>query len=162
MAMLKILKEGDETLRKKSREITEITPRIKTLVNDMIETLHRTGGVGLAAPQVGVLRRLVIVETEPGDLKILINPKIVAYSGEQTGLEGCLSLPGKWGEVTRPMGVTVKALNLEGEEVTYVGSELEARCFCHEIDHLDGILYIDKANHMLTKEELEEYEEDDE
>ncbi len=162
MAMLKILKEGDETLRKKSREITEITPRIRTLVDDMIETLHRTGGVGLAAPQVGVLRRLVIVETEPGDLKVLINPKIVAYTGEQTGIEGCLSLPGKWGEVTRPMGVTVKALNLDGEEVTYVGNELEARCFCHEIDHLDGILYIDKASHMLTKEEIEEYEEDDE
>ena len=162
MAILKILKEGDETLRKKSREITEITPRIKTLVEDMIQTLHKTGGVGLAAPQVGVLRRLVIVETEPGDLKVLINPRIVECSGEQTGLEGCLSLPGKWGEVTRPMTVTVVATNLEGQEVKYVGTELEARCFCHEIDHLDGVLYIDRADHMLTKEELEEYEEYDE
>lgn len=162
MAILKILKEGDETLRKKSREVTEITPRIRTLVADMTETLHKSGGVGLAAPQVGVLRRVVLVETEPGDLKVLINPKIVAYTGSQTGLEGCLSLPGKWGEVTRPMEVTVKAINLDGEEVTYVGQELEARCFCHEIDHLDGILYVDKAERMLTRKEIEELEEDDE
>ena len=107
-------------------------------------------GVGLAAPQVGILRRIVVIEVNEGEVIELINPKIVAFAGEQEGLEGCLSLPGQWGIVTRPMHVTVRALNRYGEEVEYRGSELLARCFCHELDHLDGKLYIDRASEMLS------------
>ncbi|MBE6543052.1 MAG: peptide deformylase [Ruminococcaceae bacterium] len=162
MALLTIVKDGDEVLRKKCKEVKEITPRIKTLIADMIETLHEVQGAGLAAPQVGVLKRIAIVEAEPGETIVLINPKIVAYYGEQEDLEGCLSLPGKWGIVKRPMGVTVTALDIDGNPVTYTGSELKARAFCHEIDHLDGILYKDKATRMLTKKEIKEYVEEEE
>ena len=140
MAKLKILKEGDETLRKHSREVEKITPRILQLLDDMLETLHDAQGVGLAAPQVGVLRRVVIIEDEEGKLYELINPKLVAWSGEQEEAEGCLSIPGKWGITHRPMCVTVKALDRNGVEQTYTGKELLARAFCHELDHLDGIL----------------------
>lgn len=156
MALLKIVKEGDEILRKKCKEVTEITPRVRMLVEDMIETLHDAEGAGLAAPQVGVLKRICLVETEPDKLYILINPKIVAYYGEQEDAEGCLSIPGKWGLVKRPMGVTVSATDLDGNPVTYTGTGLTARAFCHEIDHLDGTLYIDKAERMLTRKEIEE------
>lgn len=156
MATLKIVKEGDEILRKQSREVTEITPRILQLLDDMTDTMHAANGVGLAGPQVGVLRRVVVIEDEEGKLYQLINPRIVAWSGEQEEMEGCLSIPGKWGITRRPMHVTVKALDRNGAEQTYLGSGLLARAFCHEIDHLDGILYPDKAVRMLTREEIEE------
>ncbi len=150
MAKLKIVKIGDETLRKKCRPVEQITPRVLTLLDDMVETMHSADGVGLAAPQVGILKRIVVVETEPGEVIELINPKIIAFSGEQTGEEGCLSVPGRSGVVTRPMHVTVRALNRKGETVDYTGSGLKARAFCHELDHLDGILYVDKASEMLS------------
>lgn len=156
MATLKIVKEGDEVLRKQSREVTEITPRILQLLDDMTETMRAANGVGLAAPQVGVLRRVVVIEDEEGKLYELINPRIVAWSGEQEEMEGCLSIPGKWGITHRPLHVTVKALDRNGAEQTYLGSDLLARAFCHEIDHLDGILYTDKAVRMLTRKEIEE------
>lgn len=145
MAKLKIVKLGDDTLRKVCRPVDKITPRILTLLDDMAQTMRAADGVGLAAPQVGVLRRVVVIETEPGKLIELINPKIIAYSGSQEGTEGCLSVPGKYGTVTRPMHVTVRALNRKGESFDITGSELLARAFCHELDHLDGKLYIDIA-----------------
>ena len=148
MAKLKIRTEGDEVLRKVCRPVDKITPRVLTLLDDMVETMRHADGVGLAAPQVGILRRIVVIETEPGNVIELINPKIIAYSGEQDGQEGCLSVPGRWGMVKRPMHVTVRALNRKGEEVEITGHELLARCFCHELDHLDGTLYIDKAYEM--------------
>ena len=150
MAKLKIRKIGDECLRKVCRPVDEITPRILTLLDDMTETMRAADGVGLAAPQVGVLRRVVVIEVEEGNVIELINPKIIAFSGEQTGDEGCLSVPGRSGVVTRPMHVTVRALNRLGETVDYTGSGLKARAFCHELDHLDGILYTDKASEMLS------------
>ena len=156
MAKLKIVKVGDDVLRKKCRPVEEITPKIIRLLDDMTQTMRDANGVGLAAPQVGILRRIVVIEVEEGNVIELINPKIIAYAGEQEGLEGCLSLPGQWGIVRRPMHVTVRALNRYGEEVEYRGSELLARCFCHEIDHLDGTLYNSRADRMLTKEEVEE------
>lgn len=149
MAKLKIVKIGDETLRKTCRPVDVITPRILQLLDDMVETMRDADGVGLAAPQVGVLRRIVVVETEPGKVIELINPKIIARAGEQTGLEGCLSVPGKCGTVTRPMHVTVRALNRHGEEFEISGSEFTARAFCHELDHLDGKLYVDMADEMF-------------
>lgn len=159
MALLKIVKEGDELLRKKSRPVEEITPRIIQLLDDMKDTMRAHDGVGLAAVQVGVLRRIVLVETEKGDLLEMINPEIIATEGEQTDIEGCLSVPGKCGLTKRPMTVTVRATNRHGEVYEVTGSELKARAFCHELDHLDGILYIDHAR-MLTPEELEELYED--
>lgn len=160
MAILNILKQDEPTLRKKSREVTEITPRIITLLDDMKETLHDANGCGLAAPQVGVLRRIVLVETEETGLLEMINPEIIEREGEQEELEGCLSIPGRWGYVRRPMQVTVRAMNRNGEIYTVKGEDLAARAFCHEIDHLDGTLYTDKAVHMLTPEEMKELEED--
>ena len=148
MAKLKIVKMGDEILRKVCRPVDAITPRVLTLLDDMVETMRAANGVGLAAPQVGILRRIVVIEVEPGEVIELINPKIIAYSGEQDGQEGCLSVPGRWGMVKRPMHVTVRALNRKGEEFEITGHELLARCFCHELDHLDGGLYIDKAYSM--------------
>ena len=148
MAKLQIRKVGDEALRKVCRPVDTITPRVLTLLDDMVETMRAANGVGLAAPQVGILRRIVVIEVEPGEVIELINPKIIAFSGEQDGQEGCLSVPGRWGMVKRPMHVTVRALNRKGEEFEITGHELLARCFCHELDHLDGALYIDKAYSM--------------
>ena len=145
MAKLKIVKIGDSTLRKVCRPVDKITPRTLTLLDDMVETMRGANGCGLAAPQVGVLRRIVVVETEPGEVIELINPKIIAFSGEQREEEGCLSVPGRAGITTRPMHVTVRALNRHGETVDYTGSGLLARAFCHELDHLDGKLFIDHA-----------------
>ena len=156
MAKLKIVKIGDEVLRASCRPVDKITPRTLQLLDDMVETMREANGVGLAAPQVGILRRIVVIEVNEGEVIELINPKIVAFAGEKEGLEGCLSLPGQWGIVKRPMHVTVCALNRYGEEVEYRGSELLARCFCHELDHLDGKLYCDVADRMLTKAEIEE------
>ena len=161
MAILKILTDEDPTLRKTSRKVDAITPRIQILLDDMIATMRKAGGVGLAAPQVGVLRRVVVVETEPGEVIELINPVIVEKSGSQTGQEGCLSLPGRWGLCTRPDTVTVEATNRRGERFRVTGYDLTARCFCHEIDHLDGILYPDVADRMLTREEVLAMQEED-
>ena len=155
MAILNIIKEGDPTLRKKSRPVEEITPRITRLIDDMHDTLKKSGGVGLAAVQVGVLRRIVLVENEDGEVIELINPEIIDTKGTQEGLEGCLSVPDQWGITERPAKVKVRALDRTGKEFTVTGEGLTARCFCHEIDHLEGILFIDKASHMLTDEELE-------
>ena len=161
MAILNIVKEGDETLRKKCRPVTEITPRIITLLDDMRETLASANGVGLAAPQVGILRRICLVD-DGEEVIELINPEIVETEGEQQGMEGCLSVPDVWGITDRPMRVKVRALNRHGEEFTAEGEELVARCFCHEIDHLDGVLFTDKAVHILTPEEVAEMREEDE
>lgn len=160
MAILNIIKEGEPTLRKKCREVTEITPRIITLLDDMRETLRDANGCGLAAPQVGVLRRVVIVDTEETGIVELINPEIIEKEGKQEELEGCLSIPGKWGYTSRPMKVTVRAMNRKGETFTITGEGLAARAFCHELDHLEGVLFSDNAVHMLTPEEMEELEED--
>jgi len=148
MAKLQIRKIGDEVLRKNCRPVDEITPRIVTLLDDMIETMRSADGCGLAAPQVGILRRIAVVEVEEGTVYELINPKIIAFSGEQEGREGCLSVPGRWGIVKRPMHVTVEATNRKGETYQVTGHELLARAFCHEIEHLDGKLYIDSATSM--------------
>ena len=153
MAKLQIRKVGDEALRKVCRPVDTITPRVLTLLDDMVETMRAANGVGLAAPQVGILRRIVVIEVEPGEVIELINPKIIAFSGGQDGQEGCLSVPGRWGMVKRPMHVTVRALNRKGEEFEITGHELLARCFCHELDHLDGGLYIDKAYSMDDDDE---------
>ena len=152
MAKLKIVKMGDDTLRKVCRPVENITPRIVTLLDDMIETMHDADGCGLAAPQVGVLRRIAVVEVEEGEIIELINPKIIAFSGEQEEQEGCLSIPGRWGITRRPMHVTVRALNREGESFDITGSGLLAKAFCHELDHLDGKLYIDCAIRMESNE----------
>ena len=148
MAKLKIVKIGDDTLRKVCRPVDKITPRILTLLDDMIETMRDADGVGLAAPQVGVLRRIVVIETPDEGLIELINPKIIAFAGEQESQEGCLSIPGRWGITKRPMHVTVRALNRQGETFDITGTGLLAKAFCHELDHLDGKLYIDCAIRM--------------
>ncbi len=148
MAKLKILKIGDDTLRRVCRPVDAITPRVLTLLDDMVETMRAADGVGLAAPQVGILRRICVIETPDEGLFELINPKIIAFSGEQETEEGCLSVPGRWGVTRRPMHVTVRAMNRSGETVTYTGSGLLAKAFCHEIDHLDGKLYVDCAIRM--------------
>ena len=155
MAILNIIKEGDETLRKVCRPVTEITPRVKQILDDMLETLIDSGGVGLAAPQVGILRRIVIVDDGENYIE-LINPVITEREGEQEEMEGCLSVPDVWGITHRPMRVKGRALNRDGEEFTFEGEGLTARCFCHELDHLDGKLFIDEALHILTPEEVEE------
>ena len=145
MAIRNIVKEGDPVLRGKCRPVEEITPRILTLLDDMRETLADADGVGLAAPQVGVRRRVVIVVNEKDEMIELINPEIIERSGHQRDLEGCLSVPGRWGYTNRPMHVTVQAQDRDGQIFTVSGSGLTARAFCHEIDHLDGILFIDHA-----------------
>lgn len=156
MAILKIITKEDELLRKKSRPVEEITPRIIRLLDDMKDTLHKANGAGLAAVQVGVLRRVVLVETEPGELIELINPELISVSEEtQEGLEGCLSVPDEWGIVKRPMKATVRAQDRYGNWFEVTGEGLKARCFCHELDHLDGKLYTDSVTKMLTPEDLE-------
>lgn len=143
MAKLKIVKFGDPMLRKVARPVTEITPRITTLLDDMIETMRDAQGCGLAAPQVGVRRRVVVIDTGDSGLLELINPEIIKAEGEQQESEGCLSIPGEWGITRRPAKVTVKALDRHGNEIIVEGEGLLARAFCHEIDHLDGKLFID-------------------
>lgn len=154
MALLKIVKFGDQMLRKTCRPVEEITPRILTLLDDMTETMRRADGCGLAAPQVGVLRRIAVIEVEAGVVYELINPKIIAFAGEQTEAEGCLSNPGKYGWTKRPKSVTVRATNRMGEEFELTASDLLARAICHECDHLDGKLYTDVQIRPLTDEEL--------
>lgn len=147
MAIRNIREVGDKVLTKVSKEIKEVDKKILTLIEDMLDTMYDASGVGLAAPQVGVLKRLVVIDVseEGNEPIILINPEILATDGEQTGDEGCLSVPGKIGTVTRPNYVKVKAYNEKMEEVIVEGTELKARALCHEIDHLNGELYIDKA-----------------
>lgn len=146
MAILKILKKStdEDFLRKKSREVECITPRIRTLLDDMVQTMRHANGCGLAAVQVGVLRRVVVIETEEG-LFELINPRIIARAGNQETEEGCLSVPNEWGITSRPMYVTARALNRDGEEIEIRAEGLLAKAICHELDHLDGILYTDKV-----------------
>ncbi len=161
MAILNIIKEGDPTLRKKCRPVTEITPRILQLLDDMKETLADANGAGLAAPQVGILRRICVVDTGDEVLE-LINPEIIYTEGEQQEMEGCLSVPDVWGITDRPAKVRIRATNRNGEIFEAEGEGIVARCFCHETDHLDGKLFIDNAVHILTPEEVkEEFGEDD-
>lgn len=163
MALRNIVTVGDSVLTKVCRPVTKFDRRLHILIDDMIETLHDANGAGLAAPQVGVLRRVVVVDTEESGPFELINPEIVSQSGEQTGLEGCLSIPGKYGVVTRPNVVKVRAQDRYGNWYEIEGEGLTARAFCHELAHLDGHLYMEVADRMLTQEELEALaEEDDE
>lgn len=162
MAIRKIREMGDSVLNKQCKEVTEMTKRTRLLIEDMIDTMYEAGGVGLAAPQVGILKRIVVIDTTGEDLHILINPRIVETSGEQTGNEGCLSVPGKAGVVTRPNYVKAVALNEDMEPIEIEGTELLARAICHEVDHLDGHLYVEKVIGDLqdvTYDEDEEYEE---
>lgn len=143
MAIRNIRTDEDEILRKKCRKVDEINARVKTLVNDMIETMYSADGVGLAAPQVGILKRIAVIDVGEGPI-VLINPEIIEKQGCERAVEGCLSLPGRQGEVERPKKVKVKALDINGEEFTLEGEDLLARAICHELDHLDGVLFIDK------------------
>ena len=161
MALLRILTENDPLLRKKSKPVGEVTDRIIRLLDDMTETMRHAEGVGLAAPQVGVLRRVVVVECVPGEVIELIDPVIVESSGLQRTREGCLSLPGKCGITERPMKVTVEATDRNGNRFTVSGNGLLAKAFCHELDHLDGILYSDVAKKMLTPEEIRRMNQED-
>ncbi len=154
MAIRNIVTIDDPVLRKKSRPVVNFDEKLWTLLDDMKETLKKADGAGLAAVQVGILRRAVIVDVGDGKPLELINPEIVETSGEQEGQEGCLSLPGEWGVVRRPEFVRVRAQNRKGQWCMYKGEGLKARCFCHEIDHLDGIVFTDRAKRMLTDEEL--------
>lgn len=149
MAIRNIREIGEEVLTRKCREVTEMTPRIRELIEDMLETMYEANGVGLAAPQVGVLKRIVVIDTTGEDPHILINPRIVESSGEQTGQEGCLSVPGKSGQVTRPNYVKAVALDVNMKEFELEGTELLARAICHELDHLDGHLYVEKVEGPL-------------
>ena len=155
MALRKILTEGDEQLLKHSRKVEKFDDRLHTLIDDMRETLENSGGVGLAAPQVGILKRVVVIDVGDGPI-ILINPEIIEKSGEQTGDEGCLSVPGMSGQVTRPDYVKVKALNEDMEEVVYEGEGLLARAFCHELDHLDGHMYTELVEGELHRVSYDE------
>jgi peptide deformylase len=165
MALRNIVKKGDDVLLKNCREVKDFNPRLHKLIDDMRETLLDSGGVGLAAPQVGVLRRVVLVldtKVEPNEIIELVNPEIIETEGEQEGPEGCLSVPGVWGIVKRPMRVKVRAQNRFGEFFEVEGEELTARAFCHEIDHLSGILFETHASRFLTQEEMEELYADNE
>lgn len=144
MALRNIRVEGDPILRKKCKVVKEIDERTKVLIGDMLETMYNAQGVGLAAPQVGILKRIVVIDVGNGPI-VLVNPEIVETSGEVKGAEGCLSIPGKEGEVIRPKYAKAKALDADGNEIVVEGEELLARAICHELDHLDGILYIDKV-----------------
>lgn len=162
MAKLNILKESEPLLRKKSREVEAITPKILTLLDDMTETMRAANGCGLAAPQVGILRRVVVIEVEDGVVYEMINPIITKKDGEQEEIEGCLSVPGKYGITHRPMTVTVRYTDRNGKICELTGSELLGRAICHETDHLEGVLFTDHALRILTPEELAEMTEDDE
>ena len=161
MALLRILtlENEEEALRRHSRPLELVNDRTRTLLDDLYETMQEANGVGLAAPQVGVLRRVVVIDVGEGRID-LVNPEIIAAEGEQEDREGCLSVPEECGIVKRPMKVTVQALDKNGEPFTLTGEGLLARALCHEIDHLDGVLYVDKASRMLTPDELEELEEE--
>ena len=158
MALREIRVQGDPVLEKVCKEVKEVTPRIQDLIDDMIETMYEANGVGLAAPQVGILKRIVVIDVGEGPI-VMINPRIISTDGEQTGDEGCLSVPGKAGCVTRPKYVVARFFNEEMQECEVEGTELLARAICHELDHLDGHLYVEKVEgglHDVTYEEVEE------
>ena len=165
MALRTIRTEGDEVLSKICKPVKEMTPRIRQLIDDMLETMYEASGVGLAAPQVGVLRRIAVIDAseEGNEPVVLINPEIIEKDGTQTGEEGCLSVPGKAGKVTRPQHVKVRSLDMDMNEVIYEGEDLKARAFCHEIDHLDGKLYtrlVEGGLHDVNYDEDEEEAEE--
>ena len=160
MALRNVVCEGDEILRKKCKEVTEITDRIKMTMEDMLETMRKECGVGIAGPQVGVMRRMFVAEPEPDRVYYMINPVILEQSGEQEGDEGCLSVPGKIGTVVRPDYIKIEATDLDGERKVYEFHDFDARVMCHENDHLDGILYIDKATNIRDASE-EDYEDEE-
>ena len=160
MAIRNIREMGEEVLSKKCKLVTEMTPRTKELIEDMLDTMYESNGVGLAAPQVGVLKRIVVIDVTGEDPYILINPRIVESSGEQTGMEACLSVPGKTGQVTRPNYVKAVALDVNMREFEVEGTELLARAICHELDHLEGHLYVEKVEGPLMNTEDLQDEED--
>lgn len=156
MAIRNIREIGDEVLTKTCKDVKEMTPRIKELIEDMFDTMYEANGVGLAASQVGVLKRIVVIDTTGEDPYVLINPRIVERSGEQTGQEGCLSVPGKCGIVTRPNYVKAVALDMDMKPYEIEGTELLARAICHELDHLDGHLYVEKVEGELMNASADE------
>lgn len=158
MALRTILTQGDPALAKKCRPVEKFDERLHVLLDDMKETLADSGGVGLAAPQIGILRRVVVVMDAEENMVELVNPEIIHTEGEQTGLEGCLSVPGKWGVVTRPYKATVRAQDRNGGVFEVSGEEIVARCFCHELEHLDGHLFVEHTDRLYTLEELEAME----
>ena len=163
MAIRNIREIGDEILTKKCKAVSEMTPRTRELIQDMLDTMYEANGVGLAASQVGILKRIVVIDTTGEDPHVLINPRILETDGEQTGNEGCLSVPGKTGVVTRPNYVKVAAQDVNLQEYELEGTEFLARAICHELDHLEGHLYVEKAEGPLmdtADEEEEEVEED--
>ena len=159
MAIRNIREYGDEVLSKKCKEVTEMTPRTRELIEDMLETMYEANGVGLAAPQVGILKRVVVIDVTGEDPYIMINPRIVESSGEQTGPEGCLSLPGKSGVVTRPNYVKAVALDVNMKPYEVEGTELLARAICHELDHLDGHMYVEKVEGELQDVTIDDTED---
>lgn len=160
MAIRNIREMGEEVLTKKCKMVTEMTPRTRELIEDMLDTMYEANGVGLAAPQVGILKRIVVIDTTGEDPYIFINPRIVESSGEQVGQEACLSVPGKTGQVTRPNYVKVVALDVNMKEIEVEGTELLARAICHELDHLDGHLYVEKAEGPLQDAVMEDEDEE--
>lgn len=162
MALREIITQGDPVLGKVCRPVEKFDQRLHDLLDDMKETLVESNGVGLAAPQIGILRRVVVVVDAEDNMVELVNPVIIASEGEQTGLEGCLSVPGKYGVVTRPYKATVRAQNRNGQFFEVTGEEITARCFFHELDHLDGHLFVEHTDRLYTVEELEAMEEEEE
>ena len=160
MALRNIVTEGDEILRKKCREVSDVTDRIRETMADMLETMRHHMGVGIAGPQVGIMRRIFVAEPEPGRVYYMINPVITDKSGSQIADEGCLSVPGMIGEVERPDYIKIEALDLEGNKQVYEFRDFDARVMCHEYDHLDGILYVDKAENIRDAFEDEYGEEE--
>ena len=161
MAIRNIVRVGDDVLAKECRPVEIFDNKLRQLLDDMQDTLYEANGAGLAAPQVGVLRQVCVIDVGDG-LVELINPEIVHVEGEQSGAEGCLSLPDEWGMVSRPQKVTVKAQNRKGKWFETTGEDLFARCICHEVDHLHGIVFTDKASRMLTPEEIEQMQKEQE
>ncbi len=150
MALREIRKKGDEVLYKVCKEVKEFDKKLAILLDDMYDTMQKSDGVGLAAPQVGILKRCVVIDIGEGRIE-LVNPKIIKEEGSQVGPEGCLSVPGEWGEVERPQKVTVEAFDRHGKKFTMTGEDLLARAFCHELDHLDGKLFLDKVIRFIEE-----------
>ena len=162
MALREILTQGDPVLTKTCRPVEKFARKLHDLLDDLKETLSDSGGVGLAAPQIGILRRVVVVEDRDGHMLELVNPVIVSQEGEQNGWEGCLSVPGKYGMVQRPSLVTVRAQDRDGNFFEASGEDLVARCFCHELEHLDGHLFVEHTDRLYTVEELDAMEQAEE
>lgn len=158
MALRNIVFEGDPILRKHCREVPEVTDRIRMILDDMLETMREAKGVGLAAPQVGILRRMFVAEPKPDEVYYFVNPEIITLEGEQESEEGCLSVPGKAGKVKRPAKIVIRGLDREGKEQEYTFEGFRAIVMCHEFDHLEGILYIDKADEVFDIQDEDEQE----